>query len=126
MYNNSNFVDAFHGTSFDAMFSILSFGLKKPGDVVNGKKIDIVKGHIPLGRDFHGKKDWSRAIFISPSVYHAAHPVYAKEFIENNDSTSWLLLVQVRVKKGSYNQHDHTLSFYDSKVDEPTSLEFRV
>ena len=126
MYDNSGFVDAFHGTSFGAMFSILSYGLKKPGDVVGGKKLDIVPGHIPLGSNFQGKEDWSRAVFVSPSIYYAANPVYAKEFIENNDSTAWLPLVQAKVKKGSYTRHDNTLSFYDSKVNGPTDLEFRV
>jgi hypothetical protein len=56
----------------------MKFGLKRPGDTVNGKKLGIVEGHIPLGAEFQGKKNWSRAIFISPSVYYAAHPVYSK------------------------------------------------
>ena len=52
--------------------------MKKPGDMVYGKSLSIAPGHIPLGIEFQGKKDWSRAIFVSPSIYYAANPVYAK------------------------------------------------
>ena len=56
----------------------MKFGLKKPGDIVDGKNLTIVPGHIPLGTNFQGKKDWSRAVFVTPSIYYAADPVYAK------------------------------------------------
>lgn len=71
-------MDAFHGTSYDNLESIMRYGLKKPGDIIEGKKIDIVPGHIPLGTSFQGKNNWSKAIFVSPSIFYAAHPVYSK------------------------------------------------
>lgn len=108
------------------MFSIVKFGLKKPGDIVDGKKLEIVPGHIPLGADFQGKKNWSKAVFVSPSIYYSAHPVYAKEFIEVNDQSAWLPIIQVKIKKGEYTRHDHTLKNYDIKNEEPNCLEFRV
>lgn len=54
-YNHNSYEDAFHGTKFESLHSIMNCGLKKPGDVVNGKKLDIVEGHIPLGAKFQGK-----------------------------------------------------------------------
>ena len=42
------------------------------------KKIDVVGGHIPLGLTHIGIKNWSNAVFVSPSIYYAAHPVYSK------------------------------------------------
>lgn len=93
--------DAFHGTGYGALESIAKNGLKKPGDVVDGKRLKPVDGHISEGVSVGGKKDWAKAIFVSPSIYYAAHPVYSKEFITNSNET-WLPLIQAKVKKGSY------------------------
>ena len=71
--------------------------------------------------EFQGIKNWSYAVFLSPSIYYAGDPVYSKEFIEN-DHVSWLPIVQAKVKKGSYTRHDHSLKYYDPKVNEPTNL----
>ena len=43
--------------------------------------IGIVKGHIPLGVKVGGYANWAKAIFVSPSVYYAGDPVYAKTVI---------------------------------------------
>lgn len=40
-----NYVDTFHGTYFGNFFSIAKHGLKKPGDKVDSKTIQVVKGH---------------------------------------------------------------------------------
>ena len=39
-------VDGFHGTTFEALESIAVHGLKKPGAMVDGKKIKVAVGHI--------------------------------------------------------------------------------
>ena len=39
---------------------------------------------------------------------------------------TWLPLVQVKVKSGSYSSHDHTLKAYNVKNNESVSLEFKV
>lgn len=46
MKNYENCIDAFHGTSYDALYSIAKNGLKRPGDIVEGKELKIVPGHI--------------------------------------------------------------------------------
>lgn len=73
-----------------------------------------VGGHIKMGTSLGGFKNWPKAIFLSPSIYYAAHPVYAKEIITNKQET-WLPVVQVKVENGSFTKHNHTLVFYDQK-----------
>jgi len=70
--------DAFHGTSINALLSIAKNGLKKAGDRINGTTIDVVPGHIALGKKVNNINNWSNAVFVSPSIYYAAHPVYSK------------------------------------------------
>lgn len=45
--NFDDYTNAFHGTSYESLHSIAKYGLKKPGDLVDGKKLKIVGGHIP-------------------------------------------------------------------------------
>lgn len=52
-------------------------------------------------------KDWADAIFVSPSIYYAAHPVYAKVMVNNNNER-WLPIVQTKVKEGTFTRWDHT------------------
>ena len=78
-----------------------------------------------MGTSLQGFKDWSKAIFVSPSIYYAAHPAYAKEVITNKSET-WLPVVQVKVEINSFTKHDHTLVFYKQKDSEPTHVEYRV
>jgi hypothetical protein len=50
--------------------------------MVDGKTINVAEGHIPLKplrTEVCDKKDWSKAIFCSPSIYYASHTVYSKE-----------------------------------------------
>lgn len=50
---------------------------------------------------------------MSPSIYYAGDPVYSKAVII--DGETWSPIVQVKVKKGTYSSHDHTLVKYDLK-----------
>ena len=74
----SNHIDAFHGTKYDALSSIVKYGLRPAGSKVDGKVIETVPGHIDLGRSINGKSNWAGAVFTSPSIYYAAHPIYSK------------------------------------------------
>ena len=44
-----------------------------------------VAGHIKRGKTVYGLKNWSDAIFVSPSIYYAGHPVYAKVMVNNEN-----------------------------------------
>lgn len=48
-YSNSEYENVFHGTSYSALESIAKHGLKKPREIVEGKRIKPVQGHISLG-----------------------------------------------------------------------------
>lgn len=73
----TNYEDAFHGTDFDALFSIAKYSLRKPGERVNGRLIEPTPGHIPLGVPFRGFANWSDAVFLSPSIFYAVNSVYS-------------------------------------------------
>ena len=92
---------------------------------MDGKEVKTVVGHIQMGTSLAGIKDWPRAIFLSPSIYYAAHPVYAKELITNKQET-WLPVVQVKAEVNSFTKHNHTLVFYKHKDNEPNDVEYRV
>ena len=86
-----------------------------------------VAGHIQRGKTINGIDNWSDAIFVSPSIYYAGHPVYSKVMV-NNENQRWCPIVQVKLRKNTFTRHDHTFGNQKYKIlnDEPTSLEFRV
>ncbi len=43
--------------------------------------LKCVEGHVPLGKEVAGYKDWAKAIFVSPSIYYSGNPIYAKPVI---------------------------------------------
>ena len=81
--NYRSYTDAFHGTSFHSLLSIAKHGLYPSGSSTGYEMIVPVAGHIKRGVTVHGIKNWSDAIFVSPSVYYAGHPVYAKVMVNN-------------------------------------------
>ena len=99
--------DAFHGTSFHNLESICKNGLRKEGEIIDEESLSTVDGHIKKGVKFRGIDNWSSAVFVSPSVYYSGHQVYAKEII--SEDITWMPVVHVKVAKGSYTEHEHTL-----------------
>jgi len=122
-----DYTDAFHGTNFQALTSIAKHGLQPPGSSAGSEMIAPAPGHIKRGVTVNGIENWSDAIFVSPSIYYAGHPVYAKVIV-NNMNERWIPVIQTKVKNGTFTRHDHTFGKNNYKVleDEPTSLEFRV
>ena len=82
--------------------------------------MNIVEGHIPLGIEVRGYKDWAKAIFVSPSIFYAGDPCYSKTVIIYG--YTYCPLVQVKVKKGTYSSHNHSFLSYDLKNNEPNIL----
>ena len=86
----------------------MEIGLKKPGEKdKNGIDIAEQGGHIKRGVEIAGKKDWSQAIFVSPSIFYSADPVYADTVGEN--SIDYACVVEVLVKPGSFEEFDSTV-----------------
>ena len=106
------------------MESICKNGLRKEGEIIDEESLSTVDGHIKKGVKFRGIDNWSSAVFVSPSVYYSGHQVYAKETI--SEDITWMPVVHVKVAKGSYTAHEHTLWSYEFKDDEPRQVEWRV
>ena len=75
--NNPKYKRTFHGTEFAHLKSIFEHGLRVPGTVIGDNVVKIVPGHIKKGVEVFGVKNWSKAVFVSPSPFYAASPVYA-------------------------------------------------
>jgi len=80
----NSFTRAWHGTKHTSMMSIFQLGLLPPGSVVGGKKVDIIDGHIRKGVTVAGIKNWSTAVFASPSLSYACHAAYADRVFKGN------------------------------------------
>lgn len=121
----NEWVRAFHGTRKDVLVSIAKYGLKKPGEVVNGRLISTLPGHIQLNQTVKEIKNWACGIFTSPSIYYSCNPIYAKEVIDR-ESNVWLPVVLTLVRKGTYSEHESTTPSHISVSGEPTNLEYTV
>ena len=120
-----NWITAWHGTKFKNLESIAEFGLKSGGGKLdNGKEIQIRISHIGRDETVSSIPDWANAIFVSPSIFYAACPAYAKEISFKNEQ--WKVLVEVRVKPNSYFERKSTYKKYVPKKNEPEMVEYRI
>ena len=118
-------IPAWHGTNFTCLESIAENGLKPAGGKLkSGEEIKVCTSHIRRDRTVDKIKDWANGIFVSPSVFYAAYPAYAKDISCNNET--YKVLVEVRVKPNSYFERGSTCPNYKPKKDEPKNLEFRI
>ena len=75
--------------------------------------------HYPLGTAYEGYQDWSRAIFVSPSLFCAS---YAEEIVSENKC----VLIMAWVKHGSTAHPPTTSPPHEFSKDEPQYSEFRI
>lgn len=114
-----------HGTKFEFLESIMKYGLYPSGSTLeNGVEIKPLDGHVKLKTKVAGFDDWAKAIFVSPSIFYAGHPAYAKRIISNNEE--YCVLVETRIKPGSFSKHPPTVVKYAQKNGEPTFVEYRI
>lgn len=112
-------ISVYHGTKFVSIEHIMNRGLKNTGEPL--------KGHIGIGRTFDNIKDWSNAIFVTPSIFYASK--YAE--IIYSDGEEWFIIVEARLSKESpwYRKvsfHKSTFFNYIYKNNEPTEVEIRI
>ncbi len=120
-----NWITAWHGTKFKYLKSIAEFGLKPAGGKLdNGREIGVRINHIGRDQTVDSIPDWANAIFVSPSIFYAACPAYAKEISYKNEQ--WKVLVEVRVKPNSYFERNSTYKKYVPKKNEPKMVEYRI
>ena len=114
-----------HGTRCRFLKSILQHGLVPSGSKAGDLTVTPPIGHIPLGTDCMGKKNWAAAIFVSPSLLYASDQVYADLLMSGGEN--WRVVVRVRVEPGSYTEHDSTLVSKNAPIsDEPETSEYRI
>ena len=114
-----------HGTKSHFIESILKYGLHPSGAKIGDVTITPPKGHIQLGRDCMGKKNWAAAIFVSPSLLYASDEVYAELMMSGG--VNWRVVVRVRVEPNTYSEHESTLVSKYAPIDsEPENSEYRI
>ena len=116
---------AWHGTKYRFLESIMKYGLRPSGTKLeNGNEINPLKGHIKLNKKVQNIENWAKAIFVSPSIFYAADIVYAERIMSNNERYS--VIVQCKVRPGSFTSHKSTVLKYKGLDGEPTNVEYRV
>ena len=86
-------------------------------------QIQVNSGHIPLEQSLFGISEWGKSVFVSPSIFYSSHTDYAERI--NSCGKTWCVLVEVRIRPGSYTMHPPT-SIHTYLVGEPNDLEYRV
>eukprot|EP00931_Biecheleriopsis_adriatica_P086254 TRINITY_DN60965_c0_g1_i1.p1 TRINITY_DN60965_c0_g1~~TRINITY_DN60965_c0_g1_i1.p1 ORF type:complete len:428 (-),score=41.40 TRINITY_DN60965_c0_g1_i1:113-1396(-) len=88
---------AYHGTSCDNLGSILDEGLRKPGEVPWVRQAHGAAGAGPDG-----------AIYVTPSLWYASHPVYST--LKRTGEDRWVqVALKIRVRPGMYRIQANTL-----------------
>ena len=78
-YIKKNWEVGWHGTKYEFLESIMKYGLYPSGPKLEkGVEIKPLEGHVKLETKLARFEDWVRAIFVSPSVFYAGHPAYAR------------------------------------------------
>ena len=90
----------------------------------NGEMIKPPEGHYSLDATIDGYKNWAKAIFVSPSLFYAAHVCYAERILSGGQT--WATLIEAKVKPNSYTTH--TLTVFERNIidGEPVNVEYRV
>ncbi|CAF0810978.1 unnamed protein product [Rotaria sordida] len=117
---------AWHGTRYKYLSSIMQYGLQSAGTVLSSEhRVSTQEGHIHLNIKVGSIENWANAIFISPSIFYAADRVYSERIFSDNQR--WCVLVETRVKPGSFTKHKQTLlNQRELLPGEPEDLEYRV
>jgi hypothetical protein len=103
----------------------MKYGLYPSGSTLeDGTEIKPLPGHVKLKTKVDKFEDWAKAIFVSPSIFYAGHPVYAKKI--DSDGITYSVLVETRIKPGTYSEHPPTVVKYAQKNGEPTFVEYRI
>jgi hypothetical protein len=125
-YLIDHWVLAWHGTKYQHLKSIMQHGLHSAGSFLSPQhQISTQAGHIALNRRVGSIDNWAQAIFISPSIFYAADKVYADRIF--SDGQRWCVLVEARVKPGTFTKHKQTLlNQRELLPGEPEDLEYRV
>jgi hypothetical protein len=113
-----------HGTTRESLLSIFKSGLKKPGEPDDdGTMICERVNHIQPNIVVAGRRDWSRAVFVSPVLTYAAHPCHAARISSREGTGKWCILVQASIRPKTFTIHPSTIAGKYLKQGESTELE---
>ena len=121
-----NWVPTWHGTKFNYIESILKNGLKESGSILKDLgQITPQSDHIQVGTKYNNLKDWSQAIFTSPSIFYSTHPTYSERIDSTFFRNRYAVLIEARLKPNSFQTFKSTTR---RKIVnwEPTLIEYRV
>lgn len=108
------------------VLSIFKNGLRKPGSVVDGKKIEELRGHFERGFEYDEVENWSEAVFLSPAISYASLYSYADRFaspLDENDEMC--IVIEAAVRPGKFTKHKSTISHYELPPSTDENVEFR-
>ena len=122
-----NWEVGWHGTKYEFLESIMKYGLLPSGTILeNGTEIKPLEGHVQYGCKIDDIEDWAKAIFVSPSIFYAGHPVYAQKIFDNS-GTEYCVIVETRIKQGTYKEFPPTIVEKLPQTNgEPTFVEYRI
>ena len=121
-----NWIPAWHGTKYDCIQSILKNGLKESGSIL--KDFGVIKtreDHIQDDSEFNNIKDWSKAVFTSPSVFYSTHPTYSERINSTFFEETYAVLVEARLRPNSFQTFTST-TCRDVVKGEPLLIEYRA
>ena len=117
---------AYHGTSIDAIRSILYDGLVIPGTLVScGKRVCIPPNHIAREVELHGISKFALAVFLSPSIHYSSYGAYAIPF--SYEDQQLIPILECSVKANSYKPIPFTSPAYEPcEGEDLNTIEWRV
>ena len=119
-------VPAWHGTKFNNIESILRNGLKESGSILKDLGQITPQGdHIQVGVKYNNLKDWSQAIFTSPSIFYSTHPTYSERIDSIFFGNKYAVLIEARLRPNSFQTYKSTTG-RPVVNGEPTLVEYRV
>ena len=124
-YIKEDWILCWHGTQYNALESIMEYGLLVPGmklktGVDLEPKINHISRYTPMGKFY----DWAKAIFVSPSILYALDSCYSGKI--DSEGEKWNILVETKVEPNSYTKHVSTVNGYQLSKNEPKYVEYRI
>lgn len=110
----NDWINTYHGTKYISIQHIANFGLRNYGEPLIG--------HIQKNETINDIKNWSSAIFVSPSILYAKN--YSEVIGSNGDN--WYIIIEAKIEPGYYSSHESTIYNYNYKSGEPSNVEYRI
>ena len=97
----NDWINTYHGTKYISIQHIANFGLRNYGEPLIG--------HIQKNETINDIKNWSSAIFVSPSILYAKN--YSEVIGSNGDN--WYIIIEAKIEPGYYSSHESTIYNYN-------------